>query len=260
MHGLSDNTGFSLWGNQNVYKTGNYWRMLSLYWMAFCTARKECEGRLRFAIPFSFYHGFRHLHGWTMFIDVEHPHLRLSLKMKLSWCPGGGKVKRRCSRNHRVGKSASVLVALWLFKSSFPPASWGLWLYEHCATFGRSLNIYLPYVIDNRATGASDETTWELDGQHLEQTGQQLWTKWTSLMHCLEGLGGNLEATWRQLWDNRSETSLTQLWDNFQTTLRYLWDNFQTSWRKFLTYFEKALVQLWDNFETTFSPRPHSDY
>ena len=120
MHGLSHNTGFSLWGNQNVYKTGNYWRMLSLYWMAFCTAHKECEGRLGFAIPFSFYHGFRRLHGWTMFIDVEHPHLRLSLKMKLSWCPAGGKVKRRCSRNHRVGKSASVLVALWLFKSSFP--------------------------------------------------------------------------------------------------------------------------------------------
>ena len=128
-------------------------------------------------------------------VDMEHPHLELRAKMKLSWCPAGGKVKRRCSRNHWVGKSASVLVALWLFKSSFPPASWGLWLYEHCATFGRSLNIYLPYVIDNRATGASDETTWELDGQHLEQTGQQLWTKWTSLMHCLEELGGNLETT-----------------------------------------------------------------
>ena len=50
-------------------------------------------------------------------IDMEHPHLELSVKMKLSWCPAGGKVKRRCSRNHWVGKSASVLVALWLFKS-----------------------------------------------------------------------------------------------------------------------------------------------
>ena len=58
-------------------------------------------------------------------IDMKHPHLELSVKMKLSWCPAGGKVKRRCSRNHWVGKSATVLVALWLFKSSFPPASWG---------------------------------------------------------------------------------------------------------------------------------------
>ena len=77
-------------------------------------------------------------------IDMKHPHLELSVKMKLSWCPAGGKVKRRCSRNHWVGKSASVLVALWLFKSSFPPAS--LCFYVHCATFSRSLNIHLPYM------------------------------------------------------------------------------------------------------------------
>ena len=39
-------------------------------------------------------------------------------------------------------------------KSSFPPASWGLWFYVHFATFSRSLNINLPYVIDKRATRA----------------------------------------------------------------------------------------------------------
>ena len=111
-------------------------------------------------------------------IDMEHPHLQLSVKMKLSWCPAGGKVKRRCSRNHWVGKSATVLVALWLFKSPFPPASWGLWFYVHCATFSRSLNIHLPYAIDNRAKRARDETTWELDGQYMGSTWNKLDNNW----------------------------------------------------------------------------------
>ena len=39
-------------------------------------------------------------------------------------------------------------------KSSFPPASWGLWFYVHFAAFSRSSNINLPYVIDKRATRA----------------------------------------------------------------------------------------------------------
>ena len=95
-------------------------------WHTALSPHKECEGRLGFAIPFLFYHGFWQLHVYGQCpIDMKHPHLELSVKMKLSWCPAGGKVKRRCSRNHWVGKSATVLVALWLFKSSFPPASWG---------------------------------------------------------------------------------------------------------------------------------------
>ena len=112
---------------------------------------------------------------FTMAFDTyryETPHLELSVKVKLLWCPAGGKVKRRCSCNHWVGKNASVLVALWLFESSFPPASWGLWFYAHCATFSRSLNVHLPYVIDKRATRAIDETTWELDGQYMGRRAQ----------------------------------------------------------------------------------------
>ena len=38
----------------------------------------------------------------------------MSVKVKLMWCPAGGKVKRQCSHNHWVGKIASVLVALWV--------------------------------------------------------------------------------------------------------------------------------------------------
>ena len=38
----------------------------------------------------------------------------MSVKVKLMWCPAGGKVKRQCSHNHWVGKIASVLVASWV--------------------------------------------------------------------------------------------------------------------------------------------------
>ena len=61
------------------------------------------------------------------------------------------------------------------------------------------------------------------------------------------GDGGNTALytvyTVANLW-----TSLTQLWDNFETTSGQLWDEFETAFKQFCDLFEE---NFWDNFRIT---------